>query len=192
MKKTTESDSSLIEQFLNGDVSGVERLFSRHQDRLYTYIFFLVKKEEVAEDIYQDTFYKVFNSIKNGKYKDDGRFFSWASRIAHNLVIDYFRDQKKKKMVSSSDQEDYIFDADQKNVESSIVSSQTLSDVRKLIEYLPDDQREVVVMRNYLDMSFKEIAETTGVSINTALGRMRYAIINLRKLVKEHQINLTV
>ncbi len=191
MKKAIESDSALIEQFLNGDVSGVERLFSRHQDRLYTYIFFLVKKEEVAEDIYQDTFYKIFNSIKNGKYKDDGRFFSWASRIAHNLVIDYFRDQKKKKMVSSTDQEDFIFGADQKDVESHLVSSQTLSDIRKLIEYLPDDQREVVVMRNYLDMSFKEIAEATGVSINTALGRMRYAIINLRKLVKEHQITLT-
>jgi len=191
MRKTTETDSALIQQFLEGDHRGVERLFSRHQDRLFTYIFFLVKKQEVAEDIFQDAFVKAFNSLKNGKYKDNGKFFSWISRIAHNLVIDYFRHQKKLKMVTDDDQDERIYvDLKSLNIEDSIVNKQVLTDIRNLLEHLPDDQREVIVMRNYLDMSFKEIAETTGVSINTSLGRMRYAIINLKKLVVEHNISL--
>jgi RNA polymerase sigma-70 factor (ECF subfamily) len=191
MRITKETDSVLIQQFIEGDHKGVEQLFSRHQDRLYTYIFFLVKKQEVAEDIFQDTFVKAFNSLQKGKYKDNGRFFSWISRIAHNLVIDHFRLQKKLKTVSDEDQDEKIYvDIKSMNVEDSIANKQILSDVRNLLEYLPDDQREVVVMRNYLDMSFKEIAEITNVSINTSLGRMRYAIINLKKLVKEHKIAL--
>jgi len=193
MINTIETDSDLIQLFLKGEQKGIERLFNKYQDRLYTYIFFLVRKQEVAEDIFQDTFLKAFNSIKAGKYKDDGRFMSWISRIAHNLVIDYFRDQKKYKVISKEEQEDTIFiDNNSSSVEDSIVSQQVLKDIKKLLEYLPKDQREVIVMRNYLDMSFKEISKITGVSINTSLGRMRYAIINLRKLIDEHKINLKI
>ncbi len=193
MNKAIETDSDLIQKFLQGDQSGIEQLFNRHQDRLYTYIFFLVKKQEVAEDVFQDAFVKAFNSIKAGKYKDDGRFFSWISRIAHNLVIDYFREKKKHKMISGDEQEETIFvDTKTFNVEDSIANKQVLNDVKALLEYLPEDQREVIVMRNYLDMSFKEIAKITEVSINTSLGRMRYAILNLRKLVEEHNISLKI
>ena len=193
MTKMMDTDSDLIQQFLQGDESGISRLFNKHQDRLYTYIFFLVKKQEVAEDVFQDAFIKAFNSIKAGKYKDDGRFFPWISRIAHNLVIDYFRIQKKNKMISGDEQDDKIFvDNSTFNVEDSLVNRQVLNDIKGLLEYLPNDQREVIVMRNYLDMSFKEIADITGVSINTSLGRMRYAIINLRKLVEKHNISLKI
>lgn len=193
MKKANETDSDLIQQFLQGEESAIERLFNRHQDRLYTYIFFLVKKQVVAEDVFQDAFLKALNSIKAGKYKDDGKFFSWISRIAHNLVIDHFRSQKKQNFVSSDQQDENVFvDSKNYNVEDNIVNRQILSDVRRMLEFLPEDQREVVVMRNYLDMSFKEIAEATDVSINTSLGRMRYAIINLRKLMVEHKINLKI
>lgn len=193
MNKAIETDSDLIQKFLKGDQSGIEQLFNKHQDRLYTYIFFLVKKQEVAEDVFQDAFVKAFNSIKAGKYKDDGRFFSWISRIAHNLVIDYFREKKKHKMISGDEQEETIFvDTKTFNVEDSIANKQVLNDVKALLEYLPEDQREVIVMRNYLDMSFKEIAKITEVSINTSLGRMRYAILNLRKLVEEHNISLKI
>jgi len=193
MKKPFDTDSNLIQQFLEGNQSGVERLFSRHQDRLYTYIFFLVKKQEIAEDVFQDTFVKAFNSIKAGKYRDDGKFFSWLSRIAHNLVIDHFRKQKKQRFISDNEQDENIFvDGENYNIEDSIVNNQLLSDIRKLIDYLPDDQKQVVIMRNYLDMSFKEIAVSTQVSINTALGRMRYAIINLKKLSVEHRISLDI
>ncbi len=193
MKKPIDTDTNLIQQFLEGNQSGVERLFARHQDRLYTYVFFLVKKQEIAEDIYQDTFVKAFNSIKAGKYRDDGKFFSWLSRIAHNLVIDHFRKQKKQRFVSNSEQDENLFvDNQNYNVEENIVNHQVLADIRRLINFLPDDQRQVVVMRNYLDMSFKEIAKATNVSINTSLGRMRYAIINLRKLSVEHKISLEI
>lgn len=191
MNKIVETDSDLIQMFLEGDESGISRLFNKHQDRLYTYIFFLVKKQEVAEDVFQDAFIKALNSIKAGKYKDDGRFFSWISRIAHNLVIDYFREQKKNKMISGDDQEKELFvDLGTFNAEDEVVNKQISNDIRMLLDFLPNDQREVVVMRNYLDMSFKEIAELTGVSINTSLGRMRYAILNLRKLVEKNNINL--
>ncbi len=193
MIKKIETDFDLIQVFLQGDQSGIERLFNRHRDRLYTYIFFLVKKREVAEDVFQDTFIKALNSIQKGKYQDNGRFFSWISRIAHNLVIDYFRDQKKRKMISGDEQDDKIFvDTNNYNIEDDIVNKQILSNVRQMLDFLPADQREVVVMRNYLDMSFKEISQATGVSINTSLGRMRYAILNLRKLAKEHKITLEV
>ena len=193
MNKTIETDSYLIQQFLQGEQSGIERLFNRHRDRLYTYIFFLVKKQEVAEDVFQDTFIKAFNSIKAGKYKDNGRFISWITRIAHNLVIDYFREQKKHKLISKDEKEDTIFiDTKSDNIEDTIINNQILNDIKTLIDYLPKDQREVIIMRNYMDMSFKEISESTGVSINTSLGRMRYAIINLRKLVAEHKINLKI
>jgi RNA polymerase sigma-70 factor (ECF subfamily) len=193
MNKTIETDSDLIQLFLKGEQSGIERLFNRHRDRLFTYIFFLVKKQEIAEDIFQDTFLKAFHSIKAGKYKDDGRFISWISRIAHNLVIDYFREQKKHKMVSGNEYDEQVFiDTKVINIEDEIVSSQILKDIKKLLEYLPKDQREVIVMRNYLDMSFKEISKITGVSINTSLGRMRYAIINLRKLIEEHKVQIKI
>jgi len=193
MIKINETDSDLIQLFLSGDQSGIDRLFTKHQDRLYTYIFFLVKKQEVAEDIFQDAFVKAFNSIKAGKYKDDGKFFSWISRISHNLVIDYFRNKKKQNLISGDEHDEKVFvDLKAINVEDSIVNSQILKDIRALLEFLPNDQREVIIMRNYLNMSFKEIAESTGVSINTSLGRMRYAIINLRKLVEDRKISLKV
>ena len=190
--KNEKTDSLLIQEFIEGNQNSIEILFSRHQDRLFTYIFFLVKKQEIAEDIFQDAFVKIFNSLKNGKYKDNGKFFSWISRIAHNLVIDHFRKQKKLKLVTDDEQDERIYiDSKSLNIEDSIVNKQILSDIRNLLEHLPDDQREVIVMRNYLDMSFKEIADATNVSINTALGRMRYAIINLKKLAAEHKITLS-
>jgi RNA polymerase sigma-70 factor (ECF subfamily) len=189
MKKIIESDSELIGRFLQGDKSGIELLFTKHQDRLYGYILFLVKREEAAEDIFQDTFYRIFQSISQGKYNDDGRFFSWASRIAHNLVIDYFRDKKKLSTLSIDDEDaPVVLSTSDVSIEDVKVNQQFLNEIKGLIDHLSLDQREVVIMRMYLDMSYKEIAEITQVSINTSLGRMRYAILNLRKLVKEHQI----
>jgi len=153
-----------------------------------------VKNEQLAEDIFQDTFLKVIQSLRIGKYKDEGRFVSWAMRIAHNLVIDHFRKEKHLPTYSNDDYELDIFNSPKfsdKNVEDELVFDQITNDVRRLIDELPDDQREVVIMRHYMGLSFKEIAEQTEVSINTALGRMRYALINLRKIIEEKKLSLT-
>ncbi len=189
------SDYELVQEFVNGRGSAIEVLIRRHQKRVYSYIYLLVKKHDVAEDIFQETFIKVVKSLKEGKYVDANRFLSWILRIAHNLIIDHFRRDKQSKMISKDDYETDILNHSQyseKNIEQEVVYEQVMSDVRSLIDQLPDDQKEVVMLRFYADLSFKEIAEQTNVSINTALGRMRYAIINMRKIKEANGMILTI
>ncbi len=189
------SDYELVKEFVNGRSSAIEVLIRRHQKRVYSYIYLLVKKQDVAEDIFQETFIKVIKSLKEGKYVDANRFVSWILRIAHNLIIDHFRREKQSKMISKDDYETDILNHPQysdKNIEEEVVFEQVMSDVRNLIDQLPDDQKEVVMLRYYADLSFKEIAEQTNVSINTALGRMRYAIINMRKIKEANGMILTL
>ena len=193
-------ERELIRSYLKGNESAFEQLLTRHKDRVYNYIFMMVKDADLANDIFQDTFMKVINTLKRGKYNEEGKFLPCVMRIAHNLVIDHFRKSSKMPVVGrknksgSSDDEFDIFQviklADM-NVEDVIVEEQIHSDLRKIVDLLPDEQREVVKMRHYMGMSFKDIADSTGVSINTALGRMRYALINLRKMIKENDIMLT-
>ncbi|NVO10281.1 MAG: sigma-70 family RNA polymerase sigma factor [Bacteroidales bacterium] len=194
MDANNSSDYELVVEFVNGRQSSIEILIRRHQKRVYSYIFLLVKKQDVAEDIFQETFIKVIKSLKEGKYIDTNRFSSWAMRIAHNLIIDHFRREKQSKMLSKDAYEVDILNHPRysdKTVEEIIVFEQILTDVRALIEQLPEDQREVILLRHYSDLSYKEIAEQTNVSINTALGRMRYAIINIRKIMVENKMILT-
>lgn len=192
MRTTDASDHELIVSFINGNESGLEILIARHQRKVFTSIMLLVKDREMAEDIFQETFIKVVNTLRSGNYQEEGKFLPWVIRIAHNMVIDHFR--KQKRMPMTRDTEEYsVMESLQltdENIEDKMVTEQIHLDVRKLIDYLPEDQREVVVMRIYADMSFKDIAEQTGVSINTSLGRMRYALINLRKLIKEKELVL--
>jgi RNA polymerase sigma factor (sigma-70 family) len=192
MRQPDISDNELITQFLKGSESSLQQLILRHQRKVFTSIFLLVKDKELAEDLFQETFIKVINTLRSGNYHEEGKFLPWVIRIGHNLVIDHFRKQKRMPLVRDTD--DYsVMDSlklTDENVEDKMVISQIHTEVRQLIEYLPLDQREVVIMRHYADMSFKEIAESTNVSINTSLGRMRYALINLRKLIKEKQLIL--
>lgn len=193
--RTQKSDYELVTGFLNHDETSLETLINRHKDRVYSYILMTVKNEALAEDIFQETFIKVILSLKKGKYQEKGIFVSWVMRIAHNLIIDFYRKKKHMKTFSNDDNEMDVFNSQrfaEENVEDEIVQDQITADVRELIQLLPDDQREVVMLRHYAELSFKEIAEQTGVSINTALGRMRYALINLRKLIEEKNLNLTV
>ncbi len=187
------SDQELIGRYLAGHHPSLERLIRRHKNRVFAYILMIVKDKELSEDLFQDTFIKVINTIRSGNYKEEGKFIQWVMRIAHNLIIDHFRKAKRIPLVENSD--DYnIFDRIRipvESVEEVMITEQIHQDVKKLIDYLPKEQREVLVMRHYGDMSFKDIAEVTNVSINTALGRMRYALINLRKLVKENELILS-
>jgi len=188
-------DHALVQKFVDGEHECLEILITRHKNRIYTYIFMIVKNHAVAEDIFQDTFIKVIQSLKKGRYTENGKFVSWAIRIAHNLIIDHFRKEKHLSTVSNDETEVDIFNSPKfsdMNIEDDLVSEQIFREVRHLIDELPDDQRQVVIMRHYLGFSFREIAEHSGVSINTALGRMRYALINLRKLIEERQLNLTL
>ncbi len=189
------SDCELVNKFVSGSQSCIEVLINRHKNKVYTYILLIVKNQQLAEDIFQDTFIKVIQSLINGKYKDNGKFLSWVIRIAHNLTIDHFRKEKQMNTLSNEDNEMDIFNSRKlsaRNIEDKLVFDQIINDVRLLIDKLPADQREVVILRHYGELSFKEIAEQTDVSINTALGRMRYALINLRKLIKEKDKSLTV
>ena len=189
------SDQELIQQFLSGNRSGIEKLINRHKTKVYTYILLVVKNQQLAEDIFQDTFIKVIRSLVDGKYKDNGRFVSWVIRIAHNLIIDHFRKEKQINTLSNDDYESDIFNSrklSDHNIEEVMIRDQITNDVRLLIDELPDEQKQVILLRHYGGMSFKEIAEQTDVSINTALGRMRYALINLRKLIERKNINLTL
>lgn len=192
---TKKNDFELVQEYLNGKSSSMEILVNRHRKRIYTYILLLVKEASLAEDIFQETFIKVINSLHQGRYRDNGRFLSWVMRIAHNLIIDHFRKSKQLHTISNDNYEVDLFNnqnfAD-KTVEDNMVNSQITSEIKQLVDKLPNDQKEVVILRHYCDLSFKEIAEQTGVSINTALGRMRYAIINLRKLIDEYELNLTM
>ena len=191
-------DQILVSQYINGQESAFEKLLKRNQSKVFGYIMKMVKDEDLANDIFQDTFVKVIRTLKNGKYNEEGKFLPWVMRIAHNLIIDHFRKDKKMPIAgrgSGSDEDKFdifnILKIEDNNVEDEIIYNQILNDVRDLVELLPDDQKEVVKMRHYMGMSFKDIAESTDVSINTALGRMRYALINLRKLIEEKELMLT-
>jgi RNA polymerase sigma-70 factor (ECF subfamily) len=189
------SDQELVRQYLNGEQSSIEKLIRKYKDKVYTYILLMVKNEHLAQDIFQETFIKVIKSLHKGKYQESGKFVSWVIRIAHNLIIDHFRKNKQTRFYSNDDYEMDIFNSKKfsdKTIEDDIVKDQIVNDVKKLIEYLPEEQKEVVLLRHYGGLSFKEIAEQTGVSINTALGRMRYALINLRKLIDDKNLNLNV
>ena len=189
------NDKELVLRYRDGDVASFQILVDRYQNKIYSYVLMLVKDKQLADDIFQDTFLKIIRTIKAGVYKEEGKFIQFAMRIAHNLIIDHFRKAKRLPMVDPT-KEDYDMLDNARfmdpSIEEQIVTEQTYDDVRKMIEFLPDEQREVLVMRMYDDMSFKEIAEVTNVSINTALGRMRYALINLRKMAKEKHVELTV
>jgi len=191
--RKSKSDRELIRAYRGGDEQAFETLLTRHQERVYTKINFIVRDSELANDLFQDTFIKIVRLLKEGKYVEEGKFLPWVLRIAHNMAIDHFRRNKKMRMVRSRDEMDVFatIDTGDAHVEDLLVEGQIHSDVRRIIDELPEDQREVVRMRMYDNLSFKEIAETTGVSINTALGRMRYAVINLRKIVGENNIQLT-
>ena len=195
MANSKLTDYELVEQFINGKQASIEVLINRHKNRVYTYILLLVKNDQLAEDIFQDTFIKVINSLRAGKYHDKGRFVSWVVRIAHNLIIDHFRKEKHLNTISNDATEVDMFNSakySDQTIEEVLIGDQITNDVRKLIEELPDEQKEVIVLRHYVGLSFKEIADQTDVSINTALGRMRYALINLRKLIKEKNLSLSV
>ena len=186
------SDSELVALYLKGDSKSFEALIQKHKNKIYAFILSKIRNRDLAEDIFQDTFIKVINSLQKGKYNEEGKFLPWVMRIANNLVIDYFRKSKKMRTIAPTDDFD-IFDILQdgeKNIEDNLVNNQIHKDLRKLIEHLPEDQKEVLKMRYYAELSFKEISESTGVSINTALGRMRYALINLRKLIDKNQLDL--
>jgi len=194
MSETKMSDFELVSQFIEGKQSCIETLIKRHKNRVYTYILLLVKNQELAEDIFQDTFIKVIKSLRNGKYTDKGKFVSWVVRIAHNLVIDHFRKEKHLNTYSNDGNEIDLFNSprfSERNIEETIIKDQIAQDVRNLIEELPKDQKQVIMLRHYAGLSFKEIADHTDVSINTALGRMRYALINLRKLIEAKNLSLT-
>ncbi len=188
-------DYDLIKQYLGGQSSSLEILINRHKNKVFSYIFMVVKNRELAEDIFQDTFIKVIRSLQSGTYKEEGRFVSWVMRIAHNLIIDFYRKEKHLKTVSNDSTEVPLFNSakySELTIEESLVIDQVHHDVKKLVEQLPEEQKEVMVLRFYYDMSFKEIAEHTNVSINTALGRMRYAILNLRKLMEKSNVDLVI
>ena len=189
---TTFSDSALVDQYRNGSEIALEKLVNRHQAQIFNFINSKVQDRDTAEDIFQDTFIKVIKTIKSGKYNEEGKFIPWIMRIAHNLVIDFFRKNNRMPKVRNTEEFDiFQFIPDNSpNAEHSMVQDQVVKDLQKLVQELPEDQKEVLIKRLYHDMSFKEIAENTNVSINTALGRMRYAIINLRKLIEQNQIIL--
>ncbi|MFA7447038.1 MAG: sigma-70 family RNA polymerase sigma factor [Weeksellaceae bacterium] len=190
-------DSQLVASYMKGDELALEKLIYRHKSKLFGFIFSKVLDKDVAEDIFQDTFVKVILTLKEGRYNEEGKFLPWVMRIAHNLSIDYFRSKTRMPMIGETflDEDFSIFDflADpEDSSETKIIKEQIDKDLRSIIEFLPEDQREVLYMRMFKDLSFKEIAEETNVSINTALGRMRYALINLRKLIEEKKLSLTI
>jgi len=188
------TDEELVGLYATGNNTAFDVLLKRHRNSVYSYIFFIVRNRELAEDIFQETFVKAIVTIKQGRYVETGKFKAWISRIAHNLIIDNFRLEKNEQLISNDECEVDLFNnrkLSDETVEDSLVRDQILSDVRKLINYLPENQREVLILRYYQDLSFKEIADATGVSINTALGRMRYAILNMRRIADEKNMILT-
>jgi RNA polymerase sigma factor (sigma-70 family) len=187
-------DQDLVTQYINGDENAFEVLLKRHRNRIYTQIYLMVRDRDLAEDLFQDTFIKIIQTLKGGRYNEEGKFLPWALRISHNLVIDHFRRSSKMKKVTGKDDFDIfsVLPLEEENVEDVWIREQIYADLGGLIEELPDEQKEVVRLRHYNELSFKEIAEKTGVSINTALGRMRYALINLRKIMDEKGVSLTL
>jgi RNA polymerase sigma-70 factor (ECF subfamily) len=192
LKKMT--DEALVELYAEGNNSAFDVLLNRYKKSIHSYIFYIVRNQELTEDIFQETFLKVIMTIKQGRYTDNGKFKAWITRIAHNLIIDNFRQERNENTISNDEVEiDLLNDMRlcESNIEDDMVQEQIYRDVKKLVNHLPDNQREVLEMRYYQDMSFKEIADVTGVSINTALGRMRYAILNVRRMAEEHHIELS-
>lgn len=193
MKHELITDAVLIRNYIDGDENALSILIYRHKQRVYSFIYSKVFDRDITEDIFQDTFIKVIRNLKLGKYNEEGKFLPWVMRIAHNLVIDHFR--KNSRMPKFDNTGDFnifsVLGDSSLNAEKQLIKDQVECDVRRIIDELPEDQREVLIMRMYNDMSFKEISERTGVSINTALGRMRYALINLRKVIDKNNIILT-
>ena len=189
MNRNLISDKDLVHLYVSGDESAIAILLTRHKSKIYTSIYLLVKDRYLAEDIFQDTFIKVINTLKTGKYNEEGKFLPWVMRIAHNLVIDHFRKEKRTPTITNSEGFD-IFDTigiSEESAEDNLLRDQSHTELRTLIQKLPEEQKEVLIMRHYADLSFKEIADLTGVSINTALGRMRYALNNLRRMMQERE-----
>jgi RNA polymerase sigma-70 factor (ECF subfamily) len=189
----TIDDASLVNSYISGNEAALETLIKRHQSRIFGFIYSKVGDRDLADDIFQDTFIKVIRTLKSNAYNEEGKFLPWVMRIAHNLIVDHFRQNKKMPLYRETEKFSIfsVMTDDSLTIENKIISDQVTKDLRQLVEELPDDQKEVLTMRLYQDMSFKEISEATGVSINTALGRMRYAVINLRKVIDKHQIILT-
>lgn len=186
------TDQEIIKMYMDGDANALTPLVTRYKDKIFTSIYMLVKDRYLAEDIFQDVFIRIIDTLKGGKYTDEGKFLPWAMRIAHNLCVDHFRKVKRNPTIKTSDDRD-IFDVinfSENGVDDRIMNEQTSDKVRRMIDLLPEDQKEVIVLRHYADLSFKEISDLTGCSINTALGRMRYALLNLRKMMTEKQIAL--
>ena len=195
MKKLSEmTDEELALSYINGDNRAFDLLLSHNQSKLFSYILFVVRNRDVADDIFQETFVKIITKLQEGRYKPSGKFSAWAMRIAHNVIMDWYRAQKSDKIIEPTKENDLSniggVDIQIGNIENQFVNMQTLADIKKMMKHLPPAQREVVFMRFYQEMSFKEIAKTTGVSINTSLGRMRYAILNLRRMVRENDVLL--
>ncbi|MCG8576144.1 MAG: sigma-70 family RNA polymerase sigma factor [Flavobacteriales bacterium] len=192
------SDQDLIRSYLSGNEKAFEVLLNRNKDRIFGYIISKVREENLANDIFQEVFIKVIRTLKNGSYNEEGKFLPWVLTISHNLVVDHFRKAKKMQMVSesSSKNEEYnifsVLKLTDNNVEDDIIKNQIEQDVVRLVEYLPEEQKDVLKKRIFKGMSFKDIAEMEDISINTALGRMRYALINLRKLIEKHDVSITV
>jgi len=193
MQNKQLNDSVLVSNYITGNERSLEILIGRHKQRIYSFIYSKVLNRDISEDIFQDTFIKVINTLKKGNYNEEGKFLPWVMRIAHNLVIDHFRKANRMPSFKNTDEFDIfsVLSDSSLNAEKAIIKDQIHTDVRNLVEELPEDQKEVLMMRIYRDMSFKEISEQTGVSINTALGRMRYALINLRKVIDKNNIILT-
>lgn len=193
-KMTKLTDEQLVAAYANGDNKAFDTLLKRHQNRVFSYIYYIVKDKDIADDIFQETFVKAITTIRQNRYTENGKFSAWITRIAHNLVIDYFRQNKSEGNVSTDNEEIDILNRQElcdDSIEDVLIGRQVRADIRRLIHALPAAQRKVLMMRYYRDMSFKEIAEATGVSINTALGRMRYALLNMRRMAKEYNIALS-
>ena len=186
------SDTQLIRGFQEGNSNALEVLINRYKDKIFSSIFFLVKDKYLAEDLFQDVFIKVIDTLRNNRYTEEGKFLPWALRISHNLCVDYFRKVKRSPSIKTSDDRDIfeVINVVEDSPETKMMQAQSHDRVRKMLEMLPEEQREVIVLRHFADMSFKDIAQITNCSINTALGRMRYGLINLRKVMLEKQIAL--
>lgn len=191
MELKQHSDQDLVKFYLNGEESVLEELLRRHKSKIYTSIYLMVKDQYLAEDIFQETFIKVINTLRSGRYNEEGKFLPWVIRIGHNLVIDYFRKEKRAPIITSADGTDILnlLQIYEESAEDRLLREQTHIDLRVMIQRLPDEQKEVLIMRHYADLSFKEISDLTEVSINTALGRMRYALSNLRKMMEVKEVS---
>lgn len=192
MQITMLTDKELINSYLSGDEQCFQELLNRYEDKIFTSIYMFVKNTELAEDIFQEVFIKIINTLRAGKYNHEGKFGPWAMRIAYNMCVDNFRKSKRRPQINPTEEFDIfdVLEVEDDNIETTMIKDETFSKVRQLVELLPPEQKEVVILRHYADLSFKEIAQLTRVSINTALGRMRYALINMRKIIEEQNIVL--